>query len=619
MIKTSGHLIGPFEVESVLMEHPAVAEAGVIGKPDPVAGEVVKAFVGAQGRLRAERGAPARAPRARAQAARRGGRAEGDRVRREPAEDPQRQDHAAAAQGARARAARRRHLDAGGHLNGGRASSAARSRARRASTRTSCCGRCCSSAASRRSAAELYSAGKIRGFLHLYIGEEAVAVGAMQALVARRCDRRDLPRARPRARARHPGRRGDGGDVRQGERLQPRPRRLDAPVRRARAASTAATRSSAAGCRSRSGSRSPTSCRDGSASPRASSATVRWPKASSTSRSTSRRCGSCRCCSCARTTCTRWAPRSRARSPRPTSTSRRRTTACRPSGWTAWTCYAVESAVARAAEAVRRGDGPYFLELRTYRFRAHSMYDPELYRGKDEVEEWKKRDPIADVRRAAEGRRPARRRRARGAREERRGRTSTGRSTRPSAATWEPVEDLERDVHTAGPDGEDDLPRSRPRRHARGDARRPARVPDGRGRGPLRRRVRGEPRPARRVRPGAHPRHAALGVDLRRRGHRRGDRRHAADRRGDDDQLLPARARPDRQHRRDAAPHVRRTAQRAGRDPHGDRRRPRPRRAALALVRGLVRARARASRSRRRRRSPTRRGCSSPRSTTPTR
>jgi len=45
VIKTSGHLIGPFEVESVLMEHQAVAEAGVIGKPDPVALEVVKAFV----------------------------------------------------------------------------------------------------------------------------------------------------------------------------------------------------------------------------------------------------------------------------------------------------------------------------------------------------------------------------------------------------------------------------------------------------------------------------------------------------------------------------------------------------------------------------------------------
>ncbi len=45
VIKTSGHLIGPFEVESVLIEHKAVAEAAVIGKPDPVAMELVKAFV----------------------------------------------------------------------------------------------------------------------------------------------------------------------------------------------------------------------------------------------------------------------------------------------------------------------------------------------------------------------------------------------------------------------------------------------------------------------------------------------------------------------------------------------------------------------------------------------
>ncbi len=45
IIKTSGHMVGPFEVESALMEHPAVAEAGVIGKPDPMIGEMVKAFV----------------------------------------------------------------------------------------------------------------------------------------------------------------------------------------------------------------------------------------------------------------------------------------------------------------------------------------------------------------------------------------------------------------------------------------------------------------------------------------------------------------------------------------------------------------------------------------------
>jgi acetyl-CoA synthetase len=45
VIKSAGHLIGPFEVESALMEHPAVAEAGVIGKPDAMVGEIVKAFV----------------------------------------------------------------------------------------------------------------------------------------------------------------------------------------------------------------------------------------------------------------------------------------------------------------------------------------------------------------------------------------------------------------------------------------------------------------------------------------------------------------------------------------------------------------------------------------------
>jgi pyruvate dehydrogenase E1 component alpha subunit len=55
---------------------------------------------------------------------------------------------------------------------------------------------------------------------------------------------------------------------------------------------------------------------------------------------------------------------------------------------------ACEDAAHRAASAVRAGAGPYFLEFRTYRFRAHSMYDPQLYRDKQEIEEWKHRDPI---------------------------------------------------------------------------------------------------------------------------------------------------------------------------------------------------------------------------------
>lgn len=56
---------------------------------------------------------------------------------------------------------------------------------------------------------------------------------------------------------------------------------------------------------------------------------------------------------------------------------------------------AVEQATEKAVASIRGKNKPYLLECRTYRFRAHSMYDPELYRNKQEVEEWKKRDPIA--------------------------------------------------------------------------------------------------------------------------------------------------------------------------------------------------------------------------------
>jgi pyruvate dehydrogenase E1 component alpha subunit len=58
---------------------------------------------------------------------------------------------------------------------------------------------------------------------------------------------------------------------------------------------------------------------------------------------------------------------------------------------------AVRAAAQHAAQAIRAGGGPYFLELQTYRFRAHSMYDPERYRDKAEVERWKTRDPITHV------------------------------------------------------------------------------------------------------------------------------------------------------------------------------------------------------------------------------
>ncbi|MGO9772721.1 MAG: thiamine pyrophosphate-dependent enzyme, partial [Roseiarcus sp.] len=55
---------------------------------------------------------------------------------------------------------------------------------------------------------------------------------------------------------------------------------------------------------------------------------------------------------------------------------------------------AVESAARRAAEAIRDGGGPRFLECKTYRFRAHSMFDAQGYRKKEEIETWRKKGPI---------------------------------------------------------------------------------------------------------------------------------------------------------------------------------------------------------------------------------
>jgi pyruvate dehydrogenase E1 component alpha subunit len=110
---------------------------------------------------------------------------------------------------------------------------------------------------------------------------------------------------------------------------------------------------------------------------------------------------------------------------------------------------AVEAATHKAVQAVRRGDGPSFLEYRTYRFRAHSMYDPELYRTKEEVERWKARDPIATF----------------GADLRRRGVLADADLAKmeatiaaeldeaiafAEAGPWEPVEDLTKDVMTPG-------------------------------------------------------------------------------------------------------------------------------------------------------------------------
>jgi TPP-dependent pyruvate/acetoin dehydrogenase alpha subunit len=111
---------------------------------------------------------------------------------------------------------------------------------------------------------------------------------------------------------------------------------------------------------------------------------------------------------------------------------------------------AVEAATRRAAETVRSGVGPVLLELLTYRFRAHSMYDPELYRTKEEVAQWQARDPVTTFTRRL---------------------TDTGVLTdtglpalerdvaaaiaaavaEAEAGPWEPVADLLKDVRTPAP------------------------------------------------------------------------------------------------------------------------------------------------------------------------
>jgi TPP-dependent pyruvate/acetoin dehydrogenase alpha subunit len=108
---------------------------------------------------------------------------------------------------------------------------------------------------------------------------------------------------------------------------------------------------------------------------------------------------------------------------------------------------AVEVAVRRAAEAVRGGSGPMLLELRTYRFRAHSMYDAELYRGKEEVERWKERDPIITftTKLQSEGTLSE----ADRATAEREVAAEVAEAVAfAEAGLWEPVEDLLKDVHT---------------------------------------------------------------------------------------------------------------------------------------------------------------------------
>jgi TPP-dependent pyruvate/acetoin dehydrogenase alpha subunit len=110
---------------------------------------------------------------------------------------------------------------------------------------------------------------------------------------------------------------------------------------------------------------------------------------------------------------------------------------------------AVEAAAQNAVATIRAGGGPVFIEARTYRFRAHSMFDAELYRPKAEVEEWKKHGPLITF---------TTRMKAEGVITEDDFQAITRDVEREvaeaiafaEAGTWEPVEDLLKFVHSEG-------------------------------------------------------------------------------------------------------------------------------------------------------------------------
>ena len=292
---------------------------------------------------------------------------------------------------------------------------------------------------------------KIRGFLHLYIGEEAVAVGVMQALDAGRRRRRHLSRARPRAGARH--------------RRRARSWRRCSARRRA-AAAAAAARCTSSTPRTRfyggnaivggglplavglaladkmQGRTRVTVCFFGDG------AVAEGEFHESLNLAALWRLPVLFVCEN-----NLYAMGTRARAHRVGDRHRRR----RPRA-TASPALAVDGMdvargrggdARRASTAIRAGGGPYFLECRTYRFRAHSMYDPELYRDKAEVERLEEARPDHALRGAA-----ARQRRCStdddvdAIEQRRRAPRSTRRSPSPRPARWEPVEDLTRFVYS---------------------------------------------------------------------------------------------------------------------------------------------------------------------------
>jgi acetyl-CoA synthetase len=385
VIKSAGHLIGPFEVESVLLQHSSVAEAAVIGKPDPIAGEIVKAFVALKpGRAAAPELAEELLGFARKHLG--------------PAVAPRELAFVDAVPRTRSGKILRRLLKARelGLPEGDTSTLEASPGSGLDVTPEHALALLRDMVLVRRfeeKCAELYSAQKIRGFLHLYIGEEAVAAGALRALdpgdaiVASYREHgqallRGVPPAAVMAEmfgkstgcARGRGgsmhlfsveKRFYGGYAIVGGGLPIAVGLALADKIQGRAAVTACFFGDGA-------------TEEGEFHEALNLAALWKLPVLFLCENNLYAMG---------TALARHAAD-------PDLVKRPRAHGIPAEKVDGMDVIAVERAVRSAAEAVRRGEGPRFLELLTYRFRAHSMYDPDRYRDKAEIERWRQRDPI---------------------------------------------------------------------------------------------------------------------------------------------------------------------------------------------------------------------------------
>ena len=398
VIKSAGHLIGPFEVESTLMEHPAVAEAGVIGKPDPLSGEVVKAFVTLRAGyepsedlrldllgLLAASGSGRRSRRGRSPSTSisptpRAARSCADCSRPESWDSP--------------RATRRpwRH----GHDRGEEGSSeegqGARPRPRGGPRRAPAP----PDAAHPAFRGALCRALQPLGHPRLPAPRDrrgGVRGGRHGGPLARRRGREHLPRARPRAGSRRLHAGNHGRTRGQGRGLQPGAggsmHLFDAATRfyggNAIVGGGLPLAVGLALADHLQGRHRVTACFFGDG------AVAEGEFHESMNLAALWHLPVLFCCENNLYAMGTAIDRSESETDLSLKAASYRVPSWEVDGMDV---LAVEEAAREAAGAVRAGGGPHFLELRTYRFRAHSMYDPDRYRDKAEIERWKERDPI---------------------------------------------------------------------------------------------------------------------------------------------------------------------------------------------------------------------------------